>query len=429
MSRHRPAASALRRAAAALAAAILLAAGSAGAASAGAGSSAPTELTIGALFDLTGDGKALGRASKAALEVAAADVERASRGKLDVHLDVRDTQQNPQRAVQQFIQLVGGGAQVVVGPQTSGEVRALLEAGASNSPALIVSNASTASSLAFPGDAVYRLVPDDRVEGAASADLMAAQDQNTVVVSYRVDPSNEGLAGSTTASVRALGGTAVAGPVYPGGTTSFGGAADALALDVSNQPGGAAVYIAGFDEVADYLAAAADEDVLANRTFYGSDGSAKSQGIIDDPDAARMAAASGGFASPVLTVPARALREARGTIAKIQRKSQRAPSAYSLAAYDALRLGVEALQAAGADPSGAELRFAFAAAASGYDGVTGEIELNDAGDRASGSFTYWAVCKARKGYEWRTIGSWTPSARFGQPGVVRVTSCGDAAAG
>jgi ABC-type branched-subunit amino acid transport system substrate-binding protein len=213
--------------------------------------------------------------------------------------------------------------------------------------------------------------------------------------------------------------------VYPGGTTSFGPAADSLAVDVANQFGGAAVYIAGFEEVADYLAATSGEDALANRHFYGGDGSAKSQAILADPEAAKMAAASGGFPSPLLTVPADAARNARRTIKRIERTSRQPADAFSLAAYDALVLGVDALQDAGPDPSGDALRFAFAAAANDHDGITGKIVLNDAGDRATGSFGYWAVCAARKGYEWRTIGSWTPSLQPGQPGTVRLTSCRD----
>ena len=406
----------------ALVVSLVVAAGASSVAAAGSARSAPRTVTIGALLDLSGDGKSLGRASKAALEVAAADLERRSRGRLDIELDIRDTRQNPQTALRQFVRLVGTGVRMIVGPQTSNEVRALLEAGANNSPAIIVSNGSTASSLAFPGDSVFRLVPDDRVEGAASASLMDAQDQKTVVVSYRVDAGNETLAASTSAFVRALGGNAVSGPVYPGGTTSFGPAVRSLAQDVGNEVD-AAVYIAGSDEVADYLSAAADEAELANRTFYGGHGSAKSEAILNEPAAAEMAATSGGFPSPLLTVPADARRDARRTIKRIQRKSGEEPDAFSLAAYDALDLAVEALEAAGPDPSAAALRLTFTAAADGYDGVTGEIELNDAGDRASGAFAFWAVCRAGRGYEWRTIGSWTPSDQAGQPGTVRLTSC------
>ena len=269
----------------------------------------PTQITIGALLDLSGDGKALGRASKAALEVAVANIERISRGQVQIELDVRDTHQNPQAAVRAFYRLVASGVRVVIGPQTSGEVRALLEANANGTPAVVVSNGSTASSLAFPDDAVYRLVPDDRVEAAASADLMAAQGQHDVVVTYRVDPGNEGLASSLSDAVRARGGQAVRGPVYPGGTTSFGPAVALLAQKVESLDSEGAVYLAGFGEVADYLAAASAEEGLVQRPFYGGGGSAKSQALVDDRVAAKMAADSGGFPSPLLTVPPRALRD------------------------------------------------------------------------------------------------------------------------
>ena len=197
----------------------------------------------------------------------------------------------------------------------------------------------------------------------------------------------------------------------------------------ATRSGGAAVYIAGFDEVADYLAAAADESgprqpqVLRGsrlgderRDPQRSGGGRDGRGVrwLSEP----AAHAAGG---PGAT---------RGrTIDKIERKSgqKTKTAAFSLAAYDALGLAVETLQAAGPDPSAAALRLHFAAAADGYDGMTGDIVLNDAGDRASGAFAFWAVCEARKGYEWRAIGSWTPSDQFGEPATVRLTSCSEAA--
>ena len=97
-----------------------------------------------------------------------------------------------------------------------------------------------------------------------------------------------------------------------------------------------------------------------------------------------------------------------------------------LAAYDALGIGVQALQAAGPDADGNTLRFAFAAAARDYQGVTGPVVLNAAGDRATGTFAFWAICQAGSRYEWRTIGTWSPSRQPG-PGTVRVSSCADAA--
>lgn len=382
----------------------------------------PPTVTIGALFDLSGDGRTLGEASKAALEVAAADIERRSEG-VRIELDVRDTGQDPAKAVAEFQSLVDDDVRIIIGPQTSSEARAIVEAGLDQSGAILVSNGSTASLLSQPDDALIRLVPDDRVEGAASADLILEQGADTVVVAHREDPGNDGLASSTTAAITDQGGTAVAGPTYPPDSTDAAGVATALSASVSDAGRYPAVYLAGFAEVADILAAAADQPALEGLRFYGGDGSAKSEAIIDDPAAAEFAARAGGFISPLLTVPADAARAGRKTIQKIERRSGQPADAFSLAAYDALWIARDAIESAGASAQGADLRDAYVAAAQGFDGLTGTIELNAAGDRATGPFAYWAVCKTGRGYAWKTVGTWEPPTSPGSPGTVSVTSC------
>jgi len=394
----------------------------------GSGESRPTTIRIGALLDLSGDGKTLGLASKAALEVAAADFERESNGAVDIALDIRNTRENPATAVVQFLKLVDRGARVIVGPQTSGEVGALAEAGINRTNAIIISNGSTAASLAYPGDAVFRLVPDERVEAAATADLMAAQDQDTVVITHRSDPGNSGLATSLTTEMFVRRRNLRNGPSYPSGATDFTTTVRSLANAVTATNARAAVYLAGFGEVADYMEAAAENLALIGLKWYGGDGSAKSQAIIDNEVAAKFAATSGGFPSPLLTISPQAARAAKRVIARIERKSGQEADAFSLAAYDALMIGAKALEAAGPLSDAGALKFAFAVNAEGYDGITGPIDLNDAGDRATGPFAFWAVCKATKGYEWRTIGTWTPSAAPFEPATVETTSCDEAEA-
>lgn len=395
---------------------------------AGSGGSQPTAIRIGALLDLSGDGKTLGLASKAALEVAAADFERESNGAVDITLDIRNTRQNPSTAVVQFLKLVDQGARVIVGPQTSGEVGALAEAGINRSNAIIISNGSTTPSLAYPGDAVFRLVPDDRIEAAATADLMEAQDQDAVVITHRSDPGNSGLATWLRTEMFVRRGNLRNGPSYPSGATDFTPTVRSLANAVTATSTRAAVYLAGFGEVADYMEAAAENLGLIGLKWYGGDGSAKSQAIIDNKVAAKFAATSGGFPSPLLTVTPEAARAANRVIARIERKSGQATDAFSLAAYDALMIGAKALEAAGPLSDANALKFAFAVNAEGHEGITGRIDLNDAGDRATGPFTFWGVCKATKGYEWRAIGTWTPSAVPFEPATVKTTSCEEAEA-
>lgn len=386
---------------------------------------APTPIRVGALLDLTGDGKTLGLASQAALEVAAAEIEEESDGDVTVELDIRDTGLDPEQASSELQSLLDSGIRVVIGPQTSSEVRATIDQ-ANAAGALLISHGSTASSLAFPDDAAYRLVPDDRVEGAATADLVGKQGQTTVVTVHRNDPGNNGLVDSL-GSALPSDSTTVVGPVYEPDTTDFTDTVAALDAAVSeattDAEGETAVYLAGFEEVAELFAAAAATPALADVPWYGGDGSARGQAIIDDEDAAAFAAEVEGFPSPLLILSKKVLKNAADTIEEIEESSGEEPDAFALAAYDALQLAVDAVGEAGADAQGPDLRTAFADAADGYDGITGTVELNDAGDRSTGRFAFYAVCESDGEFEWEKVGSWAPPRGTGDRGRVKYAGC------
>ena len=86
-----------------------------------------TTVQVGALLDLSGDGKTLGLASEAALEVAAGQVEEESDGEIAIDLDIRDTGLDPMQASTELQSLLDSGVRVVIGPQTSSEVRATID--------------------------------------------------------------------------------------------------------------------------------------------------------------------------------------------------------------------------------------------------------------------------------------------------------------
>jgi branched-chain amino acid transport system substrate-binding protein len=381
-----------------------------------------TTIRVGALFDLSGDGKTLGLASQAALEVAAEEIEEASDGEVTVELDIRDTALDPMQASAELQSLLDSGIRVIIGPQTSSEVRATIDQ-VNAAGALMISHGSTASSLALPDDGVYRLVPDDRVEGAATAELIADQGKSGVVTVHRNDPGNNGLVESVTAAFSGAGGTVVAGPVYEPDTTDFSATITALEPLLASAGDDPAVYLAGFEEVADLFAAAtAGSEALAGATWYGGDGSARGQSIIDNEQSADFASDVGGFASPLLILSKKVQKKAADTIEAIEESSGEEPDAFALAAYDALQIAVEALSIV-PDAQGAELRTAFAEAASGYPGVTGKIELNAAGDRSTGSYAFYAVCDSDDEFEWQSVGSWAPPKTEGEPGTVKFGGC------
>jgi branched-chain amino acid transport system substrate-binding protein len=162
-----------------------------------AATTAPT-IYIGALLSLTGNWSSLGIMSKTLLLMAKHDVNNylAAHGSLKrVDLVLRDTQLDPGIALQKFQELIDKKVVAVVGPQSSSEVAALK--GLADSKKIpLISQGSTASSLALSGDMVYRLVPDDSNESEAMMALLIARNVNVVVPVWRNDAGNVGLRNS-----------------------------------------------------------------------------------------------------------------------------------------------------------------------------------------------------------------------------------------
>ena len=152
--------------------------------------------------------------------------------------------------------------------------------------------------------------------------------------------------------------------------------------------------------------------------FRSGDGSARSDSVTSDAAAAKFAAEHGGFPSPLSTLDAKAVKASAPLRAR-EEKSGVEPDAFSLGAYDALHIIAKAW-AASPDATGATLWNAFAEAANGYEGVTGTITLDSAGDRADGAYAFWSVCKVGSKYEWKQTGTWEPN---GPNGTITFKAC------
>jgi len=374
-----------------------------------------TVLPVGALLSITGGGSSLGNTSRAALEVAAARWnQRLASTETRVTLDIVDTGQDPARAVTGFQALAARGVRIIIGPQSSSEVAAIQPL-ANAQGILVVSQGSTASSLAMPDDNVFRFVPNDHVEGRATVDLLARQGVRTLVPLWRDDRGNQGLADSVRAAATADGIQVTPGFRYEPDTTDYTPALQAVAAQVAaaTQQVGAGhvgVYLAGFEEVADVLAAARTQPGLASVRWYGGDGSAQATQLVDNRAAAGFAVAAQGFPSPLVALPAASARANAALIRQISRRAHATPDAFALSAYDAFNVAVQTLRHAGPNPTGPALRAAFASTAAGYPGVTGTIRLDEFGDRASDPYAYWSICRVgRARPRWLRTGTWTPN--------------------
>jgi branched-chain amino acid transport system substrate-binding protein len=357
-------------------------------------------VTVGAILDLADGWTSLGRASRVTLRLAAADANAAlaRRGAaLRVRVQIVDAKGKPAVALRQLRRFASSGVRLVIGPESSSEVAAV-RSEATRRGVVVISQGSTAHSLARAGDNVLRFLPDDVREGEALVALLRQDQIDAIVPVWRRDAGNAGLVRSVRTQFRAAGGKVVAGISYATSKTTFDDVAASISSQVAALARGGAtrvgIYLAGFDEVVDLFHAARSDRTLEGAPWYGSDGVALSTHLVDDADAARFADAVG-YPNPTVGLSDSLVRRAGPLLARARKTLGRDPDALALSAYDALRIAVEVRER-----RGSSLRAAVVAAANAHIGVTGRMRLNRAGDRAYGNFDFWSVCAAGAKFEW-----------------------------
>lgn len=388
------------------------------------GRSATTPIVVGALLDLKSGWTSLGRASRLTLSLAAAQANARlakSGSPMRVRLRIVDVRGNPKRAAGELRRLAGQGVRVFIGPQSSAEVQAVRLA-ATRLGVVIVSQGSTSHSLARRGDNVFRLVPDDRRETEALVALLQRDGVRAVAPIWRNDPGNAGLAVALRDRFR---GSVSAGVRYGVNQAGFSAKVAALHAQVAalqtRGVGKVAVYLAGFDEVVDLFHAAAGDALLNSVPWYGSDGVALTTRLVRNPQAAAFAA-SRGYPNPTLGLDARASKRSAGLRARVRARLGSVPDAFALTTYDALQIVVRAAERAGGTAPIARFKRQLVRTANGYEGVTGRIVLNAAGDRAYGSYDFWSICRNGSRFSWHRTYSYLAGA-VGRGHIVRRKGC------
>jgi len=318
-----------------------------------------------------------------------------------VQVVVADTQLNPTTALQELQAMAKNGIRIVIGPQTSAEVR-VLKPYADQNGIVLISQGSTASSLAIAGDNVFRFVADDTREAAAAAALLRADGIRTVIPVWRADTGNHDLAASVRQAVQADGGTVTDGVEYaannqsPASSQDFTAELQAIKAQISHavaqsNAGSVGVYLSAFDEAAALFAQASADPIFSSVRWYGSDGTAFSQVFTTGPAAAF--ATRVGFPCPTYALDDADAAKWQPVADQIVARTGIPPDALALSAYDALRVAtLAAIQAGGTNDIEA-FKQAFVQVAGSYRGITGSVALNDAGDRQAGDYDFWCICR------------------------------------
>src|SRR6266481_4262738 len=350
---------------------------------------------IGVLASLMGSGSSLGKNTVAALEIAADQIETATRGRTRFRLLVRDTQHIPSKALDAIKDLDSRGVNIIIGPQTSSEV-AMIKPFADAHDILVISQGSTASSLAIPGDNILRFCPNDRREAEALVALLRHDGIRAIVPLWRNDAGNNGLHGSVKIRFQALGGRVTPGFRYETNTSNFSAATHAIASQIGTligsgiNPSAVAVYLAAFDEAVDVFHSAEANSTLANTAWYGSDGVALSAALTGDSSAAGFAA-SVGYPNPIFGLPDTLRNRWQPIADEIEARTGITPDAFALSTYDALFVVQLALQHPKPLKNFDRFKAAFVEEADHYRAITGSTTFDAAGDRLNGDFDFWTV--------------------------------------
>jgi len=338
-------------------------------------------VTIGATLPLSGMFQKFGETGLRVLERAAEEMKAYTA----VDLLVEDIAPDAAGAVRR---LVARGARVIVGSEVSSDLAQVIPA-LEGLDVLHLNCLSTAPSLGGQSRKSFRMLADDRYEAAFMAELMAREGIRTIVPLWRGDQFGDQLQAAMATRFRELGGAVAAGVRYAAETSDF----RAVTASAAEQLGAcwkragalpAAVYLVAFEEAAPLFRLAAATASLPLVKWYGSNGTAYSDALAADFEAARYAVRVN------FPNPAPGLAEVARV--KWQPLVSEGANVFHLMSYDAFRLAVQALMLPGS------LRPALVGRSRFYYGTSGACAFNEAGDREAAS--YDLVSLGETGYQW-----------------------------
>ena len=315
------------------------------------------------------------------------------------------------------------GIKYYVGPSTSGNSGRVLDFANRNNITLI-SPSSTAPSLSMAGDALFRLVPNDSLQGRVLADiihnhqgailasLINQSDAEQVITIVRDDAWGNGLDNSTSARL-GVHNITVTKITHAEDDADWSDVAMRLNSTIAslrsqssagmnqssagmNQSSAVAIAVLHIGFPGDFAAIAAQSgaySALGTVPWYGTDGIARNPSIVDNATVSQFADDVNLTATQFDIVNNTKLAEVAAALAE---RGIGSGSAYRYSAYDSvfvLGRSIEAALATKGDTyTPADVRMSVRMAASAYEGALGDIELNMAGDlRTPNSYSAWTV--------------------------------------
>ena len=364
------------------------------------------EVNIGLILPLTGDLATHGEENWEGSKLAVVDFNKHLEkigAPWTLKMTSEDSATSPVIALEKLTSLNAKGIQLIVGPETSSNIRNIKGYADSNNM-LLVSCCSSAPALAIPNDSVYRLVPDDSNQGTALAKLMQHEGIQVIVPVWRGDTWGDGLSDATTSSFVERGGIIDDGVRYNPESPEFSASTSLLAEKVQGYVDeyGAdkvAVLFLGFAEILQFTQSASAHEVLDDVRWFGPGSNTKEHKLISDPIGLDFST-SVQFTTVQVAVTKNPIYER--VQAHLTEQFGHAPNTFVYSSYDAIWIiGLSILQTQSTDVS--KIKSVFSDVAEHYYGAIGPTILNEAGDLAQANYEVWGI----RGGEWVLLGQYS----------------------
>ena len=366
------------------------------------------EIKIGAILPLTGDLSSHGEENLEGTKLGVADFNEylaELEEQWSIKLVVEDSATSPVIALEKITTLNSKGISIVIGPETSANIRNIKGYSDSNNM-LIVSCCSTAPSLAIPNDSVYRLLPDDSKQGTALGRLLEYEGIQVMIPVYRADTWGDGLSETTINSFEGRGGQVGEGIRYNPESPEFSVSTSLLAQEVQSYvdeygENNVAILFLGFGEILQFMQSASEHDVLDKVKWFGPGANTKESKLIDDSIGLD-------FSTNVQFTTVQVASSQNEVYQHVQdyvfSTLGRIPNSYTHSSYDAVWLvGLAILEAQSTDVD--MIKKILPEIAENYSGAIGVTRLNDAGDLDHADYEIWGI----RGDKWILLGKYTQS--------------------
>jgi branched-chain amino acid transport system substrate-binding protein len=316
-----------------------------------------------------------------------------------------DSATSPVIALEKLSALNAKGIGIIVGPETSSNIRNIKGYSDSNNM-LLVSCCSSAPALAIPNDSVYRLVPDDSNQGTALSKLIQHEGIEVLVPVWRGDTWGDGLSDATTSSFVQRGGITDEGIRYNPESPEFSASTSLLAekirgyVDEYGEDKVAVVFL-GFAEILQFTQSASEHEVLDDVRWFGPGANTKEHKLIEDPIGLE-------FSTNIQFTTVQVAASKNPTYERVQAHLTetlgRTPNTFVHSSYDAVWIiGLAMLETQSSDVSA--IKAAIPGIAENYSGAIGSTKLNEAGDLAQADYEVWGI----RGGDWVLLGKYSQS--------------------